>query len=120
MVERDHKKLVATRVLLNAIASSNESPLKKALMDEKFAADIDIDMLTEVYEPFIIVECKSSKANASKDLLKLIANKTLDITKNGISKELLEASIANIEFKLKEKIADCTNGLDCSITTLSE
>lgn len=120
VLERDHKKLAATRVLLNAIASSNESPLKKSLMDEKFCADIDFDMLSEVYEPFIIVECKSSKENASENLLQLISQKVKEITTKGISKNLLEAALSNIEFKLKERIPDCTTGLDCSITLMSE
>ena len=120
VIDRDHRKLVATRVLLNAIASSNESPLKKALMDEKFCADIDFDMLAEVYEPFLIVECKSSKENAGKNLRKIIADKIKEITKAGISKELIEASISNIEFKLREKLPDCTTGLDYSIAILSE
>ena len=107
-------------MLLNAIASSNESPLKKALLDENFCADVDVDIVGELYEPFIIIECKGSKENASQNLNTLIAKKVKEITSKGISQELLEASISNIEFKLKEKLPDCTNGLDYSICVLSE
>lgn len=89
-------------------------------MDENFCADIDFDMLSEVYKPFIIVECKSSKKDASKNLLKLISDKVTQIADGGISKDMLQASISNIEFKLKEKLPDCTNGLDYSICAMSE
>ena len=89
-------------------------------MDENFCADIDFDMLSEVYEPFIIVECKSSKKDASKNLLKLISDKVTQIAEGGISKDMLQASISNVEFKLKEKLPDCTNGLDYSICAMSE
>lgn len=89
-------------------------------MDEAFCADIDFDMLAEIYEPFIIVECKSSKENASKNLLRLISEKVKQITDKGISKKLLEASLSNIEFKLKEKNPDCTNGIDISLAAMTE
>ena len=118
--ERDHKKIIATKVLIDSLCSSNESPLKKSLLEENFAADIDFDLLIEVFQPFIILECRGNKKNYSEKLIATVKNKVSEILSKGIPKHLLNAAISSVEFKLKEKLPACTNGLDSSIAVLSE
>lgn len=119
VINRDSKKQLAAKILIDALASSNESPLKKALLSKNFAADIDFDILNEIYQPFIFVECKNTLPNVADKFFDTLTEEIKNLSNKGISKDLIRASISNNEFILREKNPSFTTGVDCALTVMN-
>lgn len=118
--KKDRNKTIASKILIDAIASSNESPLKRYLLSQNLASDISFEVVNDFKYPFILVQAKNIKKDSCKKLYKCINEKITDIIKNGINKNILEASISNFEYNIKEKDPDCSTGIDLSIEVMSE
>ncbi len=97
----EHEKLMAIGILLDAISSNNESPLKKALLDEKLCEDAWMYLDDQLISPYVCLalkRCGSDGEKVKSKVKEIIA----DICKNGIDKQILEANINQTEFKMRE------------------
>ncbi len=97
----NHEKLMATDILVTSLCSDNESPLKKALLDkgicEEAWAYLD-DGIISPYVSLVLKRCKDDDEyvkNSVEEILKKIA-------KAGIDREIIEANINRMEFKMRE------------------
>lgn len=97
----DHEKLMATDILITSICSNNESPLKKALLDkgicEEAWAYLD-DQLISPYVCLAMKRCKDDDEYISASVKEILEN----IVHEGIDKEIIEANINQMEFKMRE------------------
>ncbi len=97
----DHEKLMATDILITSICSNNESPLKKALLDkgicEEAWAYLD-DQLISPYVCLAMKRCKDDDEYISSSVREILE----DIVHKGIDKEIIEANINQMEFKMRE------------------
>lgn len=97
------EKKTAVAVLLDAIASSNESPLKKAIMDSGLCEDalsVALDAMKQNAVGFDFYNVKDGKCD---ELYSLFIDTVRAISEKGIDKSLLEASLNSIEFKTRER-----------------
>ncbi len=97
----DHEKLLAINILLDSIASNNESPLKKALLDRGICEEVFAYLDDQLISPYVCValkKCSNDDEKVKTALREIVA----DIVKNGIDKENLEANINRTEFKMRE------------------
>ncbi len=97
----DHEKLMATDILITSICSNNESPLKKALLDkgicEEAWAYLD-DQLISPYVCLAMKRCKDDDEYIASSVREILEG----IVKDGIDKEIIEANINQMEFKMRE------------------
>ncbi|MBQ7876214.1 MAG: insulinase family protein [Clostridia bacterium] len=97
----DHEKLMATDILITSICSNNESPLKKALLDkgvcEEAWAYLD-DQLISPYVCLAMKRCKDDDKYIASSVREILEN----IVREGIDKEIIEANINQMEFKMRE------------------
>lgn len=99
----EQEKNVAISVLLDAIASSNESPLKKAIIDSGLCEDMNFIPLDSIKQNSINVDFRNVKDGKSKELCALFNGTVKEICNRGIDKEMLEASLNSYEFRMKER-----------------
>ena len=99
----DQEKNVAISVLLDAIASSNESPLKKALLASGLVEDVCLIPCDSIQQNSITVDFKNVKDGKSEELYDLFLSEVSALALRGIDRELLLASENSIEFKVREK-----------------
>ena len=99
----EQEKGVASAVLFDAIASSNESPLKKAIIDAGLCEDMSLIPLDAIKQSSVTVEFKNVKDGKEEDLYNFFIKTVKDITESGIDKKMLTASLNNLEFKMREK-----------------
>ena len=101
----DIEKLTALSLIDDALCSSNQSPLKKAVMDAGLGVDFesgfDINMLQPVYK----LKISKTRAQNEESFKKAIDDTVLSLIKNGIPKDELRASLSRMEFNLRED--DC-------------
>lgn len=97
----NREKLMATDILVTSICSDNESPLKKALLDkgvcEEAWAYLD-DGIISPYVSLVLKRCRDDDEFVKKSVREILE----EIAKNGIDKEIIEANINRMEFKMRE------------------
>jgi hypothetical protein len=97
----EREKLLAVSVLLDAISSNNESPLKKELLKrgicEEAWAYVD-DQLINPYVCIALKRCDNDDEKVASALKEILS----DIADKGIDKSILEASLNQLEFRLRE------------------
>lgn len=99
----EQEKGIAAAVLFDAIASSNESPLKKAIIDTGLCEDISLIPLDAIKQSSVTVEFKNVKDGKENELYNLFTETVKSIAELGIDKKMLTASLNNLEFKMREK-----------------
>lgn len=99
----EQEKVVATEVLTDAIASTNQSPLKKVIIDSGLCEDVSISSFDSIKQNSITVEFFNVKDGKEDELYSLFEKTVKDISKCGIDKSMLEASLSRLEFKTREK-----------------
>ncbi len=99
----EQEKNVAISVLLDAIASSNESPLKKAIIDSGLCEDMNFIPLDSIKQNSINVDFRNVKDGKCDELCALFEDTVKKICDTGIDKEMLEASLNSAEFRMKER-----------------
>jgi Zn-dependent M16 (insulinase) family peptidase len=92
---------LAATVLISTLAGSNESPLKKALLDKRLCDDVYMYVNRSEMQTFVveIVGVKEENADAAIQELHTTAEKLI---KEGISASELSATLSHLEFKLIE------------------
>jgi Zn-dependent M16 (insulinase) family peptidase len=98
----DAEKIIATRVLCNFLAFSNESPLKKALISNDYCDDVDLYVNDEVFQPYLVLTVKNTRQELIDEIKKIAIDTVKDIVENKIDKEELTASLNKIEFETKQ------------------
>ncbi|MGL5067172.1 MAG: insulinase family protein [Sarcina sp.] len=93
---------LAFEVLAYLLLRTTAAPLKKALMDAGIGKSVSGDYDNGINQPCFSIFVKNANMG-DKDKFKNIVLDTLkELVKNGIDKELIEASINRIEFELRE------------------
>lgn len=116
---RDRERLMATDILLDALAGSNEAPLKRALLDADLADDATAYLADSMLQPFAVVQLKGSKPNAVGELQRVIERTITQLTSDGIDPALIEAALSHSEFVLREHDFGMSDGVALAMASLS-
>ena len=92
---------LAATLLISVICGSNESPVKKALLDKRLCEDIYMYVNRSEMQTFV-VEMIGVKENEIDKAIDELKRSITELTKNGISREELSATLSYLEFKLLE------------------
>ncbi len=100
----DYERITAVKVLEQVLCGSNQSPLSRAVLESGLCEDISMSFVGDgIAQPFVELEIKNLDEK-DKDKLWEIVRKTLTgLCENGIDRDVLSASLANIEFKMRER-----------------
>ena len=79
------------------------SPLKKALMDSELCEDITVSPYDSVKESSLTIDFHNVKDGSQDELYELFVSAVKKISRDGIDKTMLEASLNNFEFKTRER-----------------
>ncbi len=110
----DRDRMLALSVILEQIADSNESPLKRAVLSSGLAEDMEIFVSDGIAQPYLMMlfrgikDVKNEKPDA--DALREIASRLLSIvegtvskiTEEGFSRRDLKASVNQTDFRFRQ------------------
>ena len=99
----DQIRNVATSILLDAICSSNESPLKKAIIASGLCEDVAITPYDSLKQNAVMLDFRNVKDGEWENLHSLFVKAVSELAKAGIDRTVLEASLNSFEFKVREK-----------------
>ncbi len=92
----------AFSVISSALAATNESPLKKALLDTGLCEDMSIG-ISSSKQNVITVEIKNAREDSLDELERVFSDTVRKIAAEGIDRELLTATLNSAEFKIRER-----------------
>ncbi|WP_234122998.1 insulinase family protein [Clostridium hydrogenum] len=98
----EREKLLAISVLAEYLIGSNDSPMKKAILQKQLGQDVSIQLIEWVLQPYMLLQVWNTDYEKKDEIKETIKNTILTIVKNGISVKDLEAVINQKEFKCKE------------------
>ncbi|MCF0137404.1 MAG: insulinase family protein [Oscillospiraceae bacterium] len=111
---REAEKNLALTVLQDYLASSNSSPLTRAILEQGLGQDVSFDVETGIAQTFYLLQIK----NTSEEILPQIPQKLKEILcgllDKGLDKDELTASINSLEFKARERTEPYGVGLAVS------
>ena len=98
----DHKAMMGLEILEHALLRTPAAPLRKALIDAKLGRDVDSIFETDMLQPFFSIIVNNAEPEHLDKFYHLTMTKLQQLAENGIDRELLEASINLMEFRLRE------------------
>ena len=98
--ERD--KIFACMALSEALAGSNEAPLKRALLDTGKCLDVSFGINEGIMQPFGALKIFNTDMEHAVKLLETVRSTAETLVKNGIGKDALAAAINRLEFRFRE------------------
>lgn len=115
----DRERTIAAGILADALLGSNESPLKKALLDADLAGDVYSYVDDQRLQPIFVVELKGSEDDVLGRFQETFEAAVRKLVEEGIDRELVEASIAHTEFLLRESDFGISKGVLHAMNALS-
>ncbi|MDO5410803.1 MAG: insulinase family protein [Lachnospiraceae bacterium] len=105
------KENVAVNMLCSYLCGSNESPLKRALLDTGLCEDVRLYTQDDCIQPMLVLEVRGSKEEDFEKLRSIISKTIDEIVMNGMDKSELEAVLAALTFSEKERSANFALGV---------
>ena len=110
----DRDRMLALSIIMEQIADSNESPLKRAVLSSGLAEDMEIYVSDGIAQPYLMMlfrgisdgENKKADAasleNIAERLISIVEGTIKKITEEGLPKRDLEASLNQTDFRFKQ------------------
>lgn len=114
---QEREKVFAYSVLCEALAGSNDAPLKRAMLNTGLCLDIEMSLSDNILQPFGILRVNNINSEDKENILSAIKNIVSGIIADGIGHNILLASINRTEFNFRE--GDEPQGLTRSIDAMS-
>lgn len=99
----EQEKGIALNLLFTALAASNDSPLKKKIIDTGLCEDMYLSTLDSMLRSAVFLDFKNVKDDRCEELYEEFERCVCEIVKEGIDRETLEAALNSLEFKTRER-----------------
>ena len=99
----DRKKIFGAAILSSALLSSNESEIKKKILDSGLCEDMQVNIGEGIYENYFEVDFINVKDGSAEQLRELFYSEISALCERGINKEELTAAVNSLEFSLRER-----------------
>lgn len=97
------EKLIAAQVLAETLCGSNQSVLSRAVLSAGLAEEIRLYLNDSVAQPWLMMDVRNVKEENLEPVQTLIRDQLRSLADTGLDHSQLEAVMANLEFKLRER-----------------
>lgn len=98
----ERERVLASDILLDAIAGSNEAPLKRAVLEAGLGDDFSANLLDGMLQPQLLLQLKGAHEGVAEQFQDLVVKTCSRLAHDGIDRGRLAASLAQAEFILRE------------------
>ncbi|MBQ8381921.1 MAG: insulinase family protein [Clostridia bacterium] len=97
----DTEENLAMSILFEAIASGNDSPLKKKFMESGMGQDFYAYVMDGIAQPFALFQLRKTSADKKDEFYKLLIDTLTDYAENGLDHQQIAAVLHQTEFHLR-------------------
>lgn len=115
----EFERILAVDILLDALMGGNESPIKRALLDAGIAGDATAYLVDSQLQPVAMFQLKSAKPGAAAKLREIVERESARLVREGIPRDLLEASFAQAAFSLRERDRGVADGVALAMNSMA-
>lgn len=115
----ERERVVAADILLDAIMGSNESPLKRAILDAGIADDASGYVVDAVAQPFAMISLRGARPDALTRLGEIVACEVARLAAGGLDRELVRSALSHAEFVFRERNFGYPDGVVLAMSALS-
>lgn len=99
---KETETVLAMQILTHLLLKSQAAPLKKALASAGIGKDVSGSFSDGILQPMLSISVSGANREDASRFVEVVKSTLRDMVANGIDKEMIEASINLIEFKLRE------------------
>ncbi|MBQ9424469.1 MAG: insulinase family protein [Erysipelotrichaceae bacterium] len=115
----EYEKTVAFSLISSVLSSSNESPLKKAILSKGLGEDVSFDVQDGLLQPYVEIDVCNCDLENREEIQNTILEVLNSAVKEGLDREELKAALNQREFKAKERdFGGAPKGLVFAISAL--
>lgn len=115
----DHRRILMTDILIHLLLGTNESPLKRALLDSGIADDVHGYLVDEQLQPFVVIQAKGCMSDKYDHFLSILEGSIAELVEEGIPKDKITAVFSHFEFILRERDFGIPNGVALAMSSLA-
>ena len=97
----DAVRLTAAQALCEFLASTNESPLCRAILSAGLAEEVELFTNDGIMQPYIMLNLRNTGKEREPEIIDTIRKTVADIIEKGIDKQSLTACINRLEFNAR-------------------
>ena len=97
------EKIMAFSLISSILCGSNESPIKKLIIDNGLGEDVYVGVQDGIYQPYFVIDIVNTDLEKEALIKEKISEELNRLVKDGLNKEELEANLNQREFKAKER-----------------
>lgn len=98
----EREKLLATQILCDVLADSNESPLKRAVLSSGLAEDFEMAVTDGIQQPYLLLVARNMD-EADGDAIQTLIRETVDsLLRKGLDTRSISASINRFAFRARQ------------------
>ncbi len=98
----DKTTLLARQVLCDALAGSNDAPLKRAVLETGLCQDMSLSFDEGILQPYMMLRLRNMEDENAGKLEEVIRNCVRQLVADGIPKDRLIASINHMSFQVRQ------------------
>lgn len=99
---KEAESVLAMQILSHLLLKSQAAPLKKALSEAGLGKDVSGSVSDSLLQPTFSIWLSGANREDAPRFVEVVKSTLRDMVANGIDKELIEASLNLIEFKIRE------------------
>ena len=96
-------KNLAWGLLSTILVSSNESELKKAIIEKDLGEDVELDIYDGIQQPWIVMCVRNTDEDKYDEVMQAIKKCAEGLIENGLDHDAILATLNQLEFKYREK-----------------
>jgi Zn-dependent M16 (insulinase) family peptidase len=99
---KEAEMVLAMQILAHMLLKSQAAPMKKALSEAGIGKDVSGGCNDGILQPTFVIEVNGANKDDAPRFAQVVKETLRDMVANGIDKQLIEASLNLIEFKIRE------------------
>lgn len=99
----NYEKNLAWNVLSSILVSSNESRLKKAILEKGLGQDVELELFDGIQQPWVILNVRNTNASQYEEVMRTIRENAEILVREGLPHEQITAALNQMEFRYREK-----------------
>lgn len=116
---RDFERVLACDILLDALMGGNESPIKRAILDAGLGGDATAYLLDSQAQPVAMFQLRNANDGSAQPFMELVESEVRRLVRDGIPRDVLEASLAQMSFDLRERDRGMADGVPLAMNALA-